>query len=106
MGQNKHCILLLNKADLLSPDERAAWAEWLTAHEIRFLFWSANAAMDAEEGMGEIQIGPYSTDEDVLSREQLLHHLSTLGRTICKAPITRLDRHLILVCRSQNLSRL
>ena len=77
-------MLLLNKADLLSPAERAAWAEWLTEKKIRFLFWSANAAMDAEEGMGEVQVGPYSVDEDVLTREQLLHHFDGLGRGICK----------------------
>jgi len=38
------CVLLVNKADLLSTPQRAAWASYFTEQRIDFIFWSAAAA--------------------------------------------------------------
>lgn len=40
----KRCMLLINKADLLSRSQRAAWAEYLHAQGVEFLWWSAAKA--------------------------------------------------------------
>ena len=40
----KRCLLLVNKADLLSPAQREAWAAHFRANGIEFIFWSAVAA--------------------------------------------------------------
>jgi hypothetical protein len=40
-GTHKTCLLVINKADYLTPRARRAWAEYLTAHDIDFVFWSA-----------------------------------------------------------------
>lgn len=39
----KHTLLLVNKADLLSPLARRRWAEWFRANDVPFLFFSALA---------------------------------------------------------------
>lgn len=44
----KHSLLLLNKADLLPPALRSAWADYFQARGIRHAFWSAKAAAEAE----------------------------------------------------------
>ena len=40
----KRCILLLNKSDLLSAEQRLAWANYFDKHNIEYVFWSAHAA--------------------------------------------------------------
>jgi len=49
----KRNILLLNKADLLTVEERRAWMEYFKDNGIEFLFWSAFAALNAHEKMLE-----------------------------------------------------
>jgi len=40
----KRSLLLVNKADLLSEEQRAQWADYLRCQGIDFIFWSAAAA--------------------------------------------------------------
>lgn len=42
----KASVMLLNKADLLSPQLRAAWADYFEARGVDFVFWSAKAASE------------------------------------------------------------
>jgi len=39
--QKKLCLLMLNKADLLSTEQRQMWADYFTSEGIRFVFFSA-----------------------------------------------------------------
>jgi large subunit GTPase 1 len=41
LSSNKMCLLVINKADYLTPQARRMWAEYFTAHNIDFVFWSA-----------------------------------------------------------------
>ena len=102
VDKTKHCVLLLNKADLLSPDQRAAWSTWLTERKISFVYFSANAALEEEvhlpgcsvllyshqhalqEGVAAVEVGPYSVEGDVLGRVQLLDVFEKMGRGLCK----------------------
>ena len=46
---SKRCMLLVNKADLLTEAQRGAWAKYFRAHGIDFVFWSAVKAQAALE---------------------------------------------------------
>lgn len=46
LDAKKRTMLLLNKADLLSPELRAAWSEHFDANGIEYLWWSAKAATE------------------------------------------------------------
>ena len=53
MDKNKKTLLLVNKADFLSPDIRKAWAQYFASKNIEFLFFSAKIEqnlLDAEAG--------------------------------------------------------
>lgn len=41
LGQNKTCLLVINKADYLTPHARRMWSDYFTAHSIDFVFFSA-----------------------------------------------------------------
>jgi large subunit GTPase 1 len=41
-GKAKQCLLLLNKADLLTQDQRQVWAQYLQSKGIQFFFFSAS----------------------------------------------------------------
>ena len=43
-GDRKKTMLLLNKADLLSPQLRAAWSDHFDEIGVEHLWWSAKAA--------------------------------------------------------------
>jgi len=40
-GTHKTCLLVINKADYLTPRARRFWADYLRANDIDFVFWSA-----------------------------------------------------------------
>ncbi|XP_029471652.1 large subunit GTPase 1 homolog isoform X2 [Rhinatrema bivittatum] len=41
VGQDKENIILVNKADLLTEDQRRAWARFFEAEGVKVVFWSA-----------------------------------------------------------------
>lgn len=41
IDEGKTCLLVINKADYLTPLARRMWADYLTAQGIDFVFWSA-----------------------------------------------------------------
>ncbi|KAI8078736.1 uncharacterized protein BX664DRAFT_342584 [Halteromyces radiatus] len=45
----KNNLLLINKADFLTRDQRLQWADYFDAHDIRYTFFSAKAATTAQE---------------------------------------------------------
>ena len=46
---DKANLLLINKADLMTRDQRRMWAEWFAKERIRFAFYSARLAKEAME---------------------------------------------------------
>ncbi len=50
----KSSIVLLNKADLLTVDQRHAWAEYFEGQGVRYAFWSAKAATAAQQEGGGV----------------------------------------------------
>jgi len=99
---HKRNILLLNKADLLTVDQRRKWAAWFRERGISFFFWSAfNALEEAEKELDvdsdEFDPGEESEEEEtqvrirghellstehMVSRLQLLDHMSVLGNEV------------------------
>lgn len=52
MSEHKVNMLLMNKADLLTREQRRAWARYFQKEGLRAVFWSALAEserLDAEE---------------------------------------------------------
>ena len=47
IAAHKGTLLLLNKADLLPPSLRSAWADYFDKRGVDYVFWSAKAAADA-----------------------------------------------------------
>lgn len=45
VNSNKENVLLLNKADFLSENQRLAWSEYFTQKNVKILFYSATNAM-------------------------------------------------------------
>ena len=75
----KRCMLLINKADLLSKAQRARWADYLRSQKIEFLWWSAAAAQSEleEEERRERHVDQagrpleaYAKDEVVMEEEE------------------------------------
>jgi len=73
----KNNLLLINKADFLTEEQRIAWAEYLTKEEINFAFFSAIAeeesevkSDDDEEKSNEGDDDNEHESEDVVCQEQ------------------------------------
>jgi large subunit GTPase 1 len=60
----KRNLLLVNKADLMTLEQRREWAEWFDGQGIRFAFYSARLAKEAQE------TGLESEDEEQEEEEE------------------------------------
>ena len=60
----KRNILLLNKADLLTIEERRAWMDFFNANDIEFLFFSAFASLEAHEKAKEAAARAAAVEEE------------------------------------------
>jgi large subunit GTPase 1 len=49
----KRNLLLVNKADLMTLEQRCGWADWFDGQGIRFAFYSARLAKEAQEQESE-----------------------------------------------------
>eukprot|EP00892_Ulva_mutabilis_P007126 jgi/Ulvmu1/4786/UM020_0071.1 len=47
-----HCLLLLNKADLLPNEVRTMWADYLDVRGVRYAFWSAFSSSERQKREG------------------------------------------------------
>ena len=43
IDDNKENVILINKADLLTAEQRSAWAEFFEKENVKVIFWSALA---------------------------------------------------------------
>lgn len=43
IDDNKENVILVNKADLLTIEQRSAWAEFFEKENVKVIFWSALA---------------------------------------------------------------
>lgn len=79
VGEEKQCLLVINKADFLTLKQRLAWTEYFTNLGIDFLFFSAKTSQDVleashdSEGANMFEFANRSKDKSaVLDRAQLL----------------------------------
>jgi large subunit GTPase 1 len=63
----KTSVLLMNKSDMVPAAVRSAWADYLDARKIEYLFWSAKQAAEVEDGErgGEMDEEDEWSDGDV-----------------------------------------
>lgn len=54
VSNDKENMILINKADLLSEEQRAAWAEFFEKEGIMVVFWSALA--ESKRLSGEVKV--------------------------------------------------
>ncbi|KAF2861985.1 P-loop containing nucleoside triphosphate hydrolase protein [Piedraia hortae CBS 480.64] len=50
---NKNNLLLVNKADLMTLEQREAWVQWFEKEQIEFRFFSAELARETNERVGD-----------------------------------------------------
>lgn len=65
MSEHKVNMLLVNKADLLTRQQRRTWAKHFEKEGLRAVFWSALAEgdrLDAEEKVRERKTGKLSSE--------------------------------------------
>jgi len=65
---DKSNLLLVNKADLMTLEQRQRWAEWFESQGIRFAFYSARLAKEAQEN-GQQTIGDEDKSDDEVEKE-------------------------------------
>ena len=58
--KEKRSLLLVNKADLLTPEQRTRWADYFHKHRIPFLFFSAVVAQTVLDGDGVSDIARHA----------------------------------------------
>ena len=58
--KEKRSLLLVNKADLLTPEQRTRWADYFNKHRIPFLFFSAVVAQTVLDGDGVSDIARHA----------------------------------------------
>lgn len=61
IDDNKENVILVNKADLLTIEQRSAWAEFFEKENVKVIFWSALAEaiqlMANSKVMGTSRVG-------------------------------------------------
>ena len=62
ISPKKKNLLLINKADMLTPHQRQAWANYLKENDIEYRFFSAQLANDAEE-LDEVEVEEEGGDD-------------------------------------------
>jgi len=61
---NKICVILMNKSDLLTAEQRHHWARYFTSKGLRVLFWSAKAETEKIEAGIEDDDGEEKEEEE------------------------------------------
>ncbi|KAL6702704.1 hypothetical protein ACN47E_001028 [Coniothyrium glycines] len=64
VDSNKNNLLLVNKADMMTLEQRQAWADYFTKAGINFKFFSAELAKEMNEARAMLQEGDDSADSD------------------------------------------
>jgi large subunit GTPase 1 len=67
LDNRKRNLLLINKADLMTLEQRKIWAKYFTDHGIRYAFFSAKTALRIVEEQLEAEKNESSDDEEVES---------------------------------------
>ncbi|KAF2764276.1 P-loop containing nucleoside triphosphate hydrolase protein [Teratosphaeria nubilosa] len=62
----KRNLLLVNKADMMTLEQRTAWADWFVEHKINFRFFSAELARETNEARQETQANAF----DALAQQE------------------------------------
>jgi large subunit GTPase 1 len=77
VGQSKKMLLLINKADHLSADQRQSWAEYFENLDLRFVFYSATLASETKEE--ELLASRDETCKDLVSNHDILDRMQLLN---------------------------
>ncbi|CAB3407955.1 unnamed protein product [Caenorhabditis bovis] len=79
----KQILLLVNKADLLKPEQLIMWKEYFDKENINVMFWSALddhlEKVDEEDASGEIVPSTSKTPLYITSRDELIDRLKKIG---------------------------
>ena len=81
----KTSVLLLNKADFLTKEQRQMWADYFQDSDLQCLFFSATESEDSQaEGDAEHEIAKLNSSE-ILTPKQVLEALQTVSKA---SPLT------------------
>lgn len=60
IDDNKENVILINKADLLTAEQRSAWATYFEKENVKIIFWSALAEAIQLIGDTKVTWGTFS----------------------------------------------
>lgn len=60
IDDNKENVILINKADLLTAEQRSAWATYFEKENVKIIFWSALAEAIPLIGDSKVTWGTFS----------------------------------------------
>lgn len=72
----KNNLLLVNKADMMTEEQRAAWAEYFIKNKINYKFFSAQLAKEQNEGLVPADYASQRQDQQAAGAERLPGNLS------------------------------
>ena len=89
----KKNLVLINKADFLTEEQRIAWAEYLTKEEINFAFFSAIAEEETDIGSDDAEMSnegdeeepDVESDDEEKSNEEETEHVVSQEQNTTKA---------------------
>lgn len=77
VGARKENLLLVNKADMLTVEQRETWADYFEAAEIKYKFFSASLAKELNEARDMAESSDSEDDEGDLSQNTSKLHLDS-----------------------------
>ena len=60
INDNKENVILINKADLLTTEQRSAWTEFFEKENVKVIFWSALSEAIQLIGDSKVTWGTFS----------------------------------------------
>ena len=74
VDKKKNNLLLVNKADMMTPEQRQIWADYFVENDINFRFFSAELAKEMNEAKGvhveEDEFDTHNSSQDELSESE------------------------------------
>ncbi|XP_059612197.1 large subunit GTPase 1 homolog [Phlebotomus argentipes] len=72
IGEEKENMILINKSDFLTDEQRKKWAEFFDQHKIRVVFFSALRAKEAQEQLEAVEEEDEEDNPDIPAAKVLL----------------------------------
>ena len=87
VDKRKNNLLLVNKADMMTLDQRTAWAEYFMSKGINFRFFSAELAKEINEARAEAEDGSEDEEEEEEDEDKSLSDVDSQDGVVNESDI-------------------